>query len=79
MSEQKTQTLCWDCAKATGGCSWSYNCTPVDRWKAIPKKKKASDGYYDSYVVIECPEFVRDAYRNGLIRVNKGDTNEKVL
>ena len=47
-----SETLCWDCAKACGRCSWSSNFVPVDGWEAIPCGK--------SYEVVRCPEFEGD-------------------
>ena len=62
----KHDTLCWDCAKATGKCSWSKNFVPVEGWEADPTKVK--NGFItwkgrkifslvDSFDVHECPEF----------------------
>lgn len=56
----KKNTLCWDCAKNGGLCSWSENFTPVEGWEAVPTKIQAyghADGVIDSYKVISCPEF----------------------
>ena len=55
-------TLCWECAKAGGLCSWSKNFTPVDGWTAVPTKIVASQygdksNTIDSYDVYACPEF----------------------
>lgn len=56
-------TLCFNCEKACGGCSWSKNFTPVDGWKAIPTKilcgykLKKKPHIVDSFDVYECPEF----------------------
>lgn len=55
-----SETLCWECAKNGGLCSWSKNFTPVEGWEAIPTKIQAyghADGVIDSYKVISCPEF----------------------
>lgn len=60
----KQHTLCWDCAKATGYCSWSSILEPVKGWTAYPTKANT----YESYRVTECPEFVRDAYNCGMKR-----------
>ena len=60
-------TLCFDCAKATGYCSWSSRLEPVEGWTAEETIKNTST----SFVVIDCPEFVRDAYRNGTMRLPK--------
>ena len=66
------QTLCWECAKATGRCSWSDEFIPVEGWNAKPTKKRVyGGGEFESYLVIECPEFERDAYNNGLKRMPK--------
>ena len=57
---EKKTTLCWDCAKNGGLCSWSKNFTPVEGWEAIPTKINARGyDYYeiDSYKVVKCPEF----------------------
>ncbi len=59
------QTLCWDCQKACGGCSWSDEYIPVDGWIAIYHPIKAdhmgADVVLDSYFVRRCPQFVRDS------------------
>lgn len=60
------KTLCWDCAKAVCGCSWSIDFTPVEGWDAIPTKLTAQHrdtGEIDSFCVIDCPEFVSDKER----------------
>ena len=60
--ESKNSTLCWNCEKATGGCSWSRDFTPVEGWKAKPTKIKEDGGktIIDSFIVKKCPEFVAD-------------------
>ena len=64
-----TPTLCWDCANATGGCNWSDELQPVEGWKIIPTMKKAfNHPDYPSCIVLECPEFKRDAIRSGMKR-----------
>ena len=59
MHTKKHDTLCWQCEKAGGKCSWSKDFTPVEGWKAVPTKVKAAErkGYIDSFDVYECPEF----------------------
>ena len=67
----KPKTLCWDCDNATGGCSWSehMNHTPVKGWYAVRNDIKTKEGTHtESYIVISCPEFVRDAREGGMIR-----------
>ena len=55
-------TKCWDCAKATGGCSWADAFIPVKGWKAIATTKP---GIRSSYLILECPEFQADAMSGG--------------
>ena len=61
-------TLCWDCANATGNCRWSDELKPVKGWKAIPTVKDNNGKPMKSCIVVECPQFKRDAYENGLKR-----------
>lgn len=64
----RSYTLCWDCANATNSaCSWSAWFEPVEGWQAVPVHKTA----LDSYTVISCPQFKRDALRGGLARITK--------
>ena len=65
------QTLCWDCANALGGCSWSEypTQTPVEGWEAERRdihNKQGED--IESYIVIKCPQFIRDAWQGGAVR-----------
>ena len=54
-------TICWNCKKACGRCSWSRDFTPIEGWEAIPTKRRESwNGYTriaESYDVYNCPEF----------------------
>lgn len=57
--------LCFSCAKAVCGCSWSKCFKPIDGWDATPTKiMNWTDGKRtittDSYAIRECPEFVPD-------------------
>lgn len=57
-------TICWECKRATGFCSWSEDFTPVEGWRATPTKIKVGrangrDLFVDSYLVHECPLFER--------------------
>ena len=59
-------TICWDCEKALGGCSWSEKLVPVDGWEAVPTVKQQFRGEpLHSFCVISCPEFKRDAFNGG--------------
>lgn len=70
-SAPRRPTLCWECANANCGCSWSQSFKPVEGWVAIPTYSKV----FRSYIVIECPEFDRDSTNNGLKRIKR--RNEK--
>lgn len=58
---KKEPTLCWDCEKACGRCSWSKSFTPVEGWNAKPTEVRAdkysANQLIDSFIVYECPEF----------------------
>ena len=67
---KKEHTLCWDCAKATDdACPWVDAGMPVPGWWATPSKIKTCGICSDSYRVIKCPLFVRDADKAGLVKV----------
>lgn len=67
---RKEHTLCWDCAKATDDvCPWVDAGMPVPGWWATPSKVKTCGVYSDSYRVIKCPMFVRDADKAGVVKV----------
>lgn len=69
--------LCWDCANACGGCSWSGidpvthkpRFEPVPGWKAKPTRTERSTGMgrkkrvLTSYAIRSCPEFVKEERR----------------
>jgi hypothetical protein len=61
----KKDTICWNCKRATGFCSWSEKFIPVKGWKATPTIIKIANRYgknktYDnSFLVHECPLFER--------------------
>lgn len=60
-----TETLCTDCGKACGWCSWSKEGEPVKGWTAEKTRK--------GYSVKECPEFVSD--REMIARPENFDTD----
>ena len=75
MSEQgkKNQaTLCWDCRLATGGCSWANERIPVEGWTAKEFGKTTSKPY-STFIVYDCPLFIRDAIGGGLKRYKGED------
>ena len=51
------ETLCWECKKASGLCSWSHNLTPVKGWVVETSVRKTYIGDGTVYCVISCPEF----------------------
>lgn len=65
-SPSQDGTLCWHCANACGGCSWSGRdergklmYQPVEGWTAIPMDINNDRTHVEqSYMVIDCPEFV---------------------
>jgi hypothetical protein len=65
---RRIHTKCWDCVKATTGeCCWSAKQEPVDGWCAI----KTEQRFGESYIVIDCPQFRRDAWDFGMKRMPK--------
>ena len=69
MTTHKKNTLCWSCANACGGCSWSDGSfTLVDGWTAertslICDRGEWADKIVESYLVKECPQFVCDKHK----------------
>lgn len=71
-------TICWDCANACGGCNWSANLEPVKGWEAEKTRITTSVRQtVESWRVIKCPEFKRDARMNGLVREEPKKKNGK--
>lgn len=78
----RMHTLCWDCRKACGECSWSrcLECSPVPGWTAIETKLRLNtDVYIQSYIVIACPEFERDGFGGGTKRTSMGGWAEAAV
>ncbi len=57
------ETLCWECAKSCGECSWAREFKPVEGWEAKPTTIKGEGYKYRSYRVISCPQFQPDKKR----------------
>lgn len=53
---------CWKCKRSTSGnlCPWVRNGTPVPGWKATPTYIKSNDGFEYSYMIHECPLFIKE-------------------
>lgn len=66
---RKLGSLCWDCQKAVGRCSWSRRFEEVEGWTAIRRDVQCGRDADDlpllvkSYFVIDCPEFIQDEVR----------------
>lgn len=72
--DKESTTICWDCAKAYGGCSWSAKFEPVAGWtaeKMIRQRwRRGMDEEWESYDVRECPEFeVEDRMKMKRVRI----------
>lgn len=65
MVTTQPETLCWGCARALGGCSWSRgDFQPVDGWMALPTTQVeiTPQGLTvtESFFVYACPEYLPD-------------------
>ena len=61
---KRSDTLCWECKKACGYCSWSQEFVPVPGWEAVietPKGTQFTEKFkkIPDYKVLACPEFSR--------------------
>ena len=71
---QDKPTLCWQCANACGGCSWSDGSfTPVTGWTAKKTEiNRHEGGVMSSYLVTRCPQFNDDTktfkHQDGMIK-----------
>lgn len=63
----KKPTLCWDCERAIdNNCPWVERAEPVDGWTAFKTLVRTNCQYLtDSYHVVACPMFKRDAETGG--------------
>lgn len=55
------KSICWTCQNFAGGCSWSRYFIPIEGWEAKPIKKSGT--YLPSYIVKQCPEYIKDLPR----------------
>lgn len=60
--KNNSKSICWDCKRATGFCSWSRDFEPVRGWEAEPTviKENGLAHSIDSYDVKRCPLFLKD-------------------
>ncbi len=80
----KRMTKCWDCALACGGtiggtsCPWARRLRPVPGWLAEAAKIKFGTRLMsDTFIVIDCPLFIRDGYNGGLKGLKDQKTKRK--
>lgn len=56
--------ICWECAKACGGCTWSAKFEPVAGWSAVKTAVcHVSHGkreWAETYRISSCPEFEQE-------------------
>lgn len=81
MPRKYSHTLCWDCERACGGCSWSQSLKPVHGWTATKLQMKTRTEWNGqpgrdvaSYIVHDCPQFKRDAVGYGMKWTEKENT-----
>ena len=67
MANLKNETLCWTCSKATGGCSWSREETPIKNW--VAEEVKHED--FISYNVKKCPYYSLDKTELSFLQLAK--------
>ena len=64
ISGHKANSLCWQCKRAYGLCSWSHRFKPVKGWVATPTiikgEKRGNQPEIKSYEVKKCPLFLQD-------------------
>lgn len=57
----KANSLCWQCKRAYGLCSWSDRFVPVEGWDAEPTiVKGGKEPEIQSYDIKKCPLFIQD-------------------
>lgn len=66
----RSDSICWDCEKCGGGCSWSHDLTPVEGWKTKEDYTLFHGQREESYIVKECPLFEK---RNSKIKATDVD------
>ena len=59
IKKHKGGSICWECKKICGKCSWSRNFTPVPGWRAEPVKRRYQGKMEGTYIVQDCPEYER--------------------
>lgn len=57
MQKDIPDTICGNCKRSSGRCSWSAKFVPVEGWEAIPSRVAGNSGYQDTYIVLSCPKY----------------------
>ena len=61
MSYTSNQSMCGDCVRSVGLCSWSHSLKPVPGWDAEMVLRRNNDGSYTKgFCVKSCPEFIKE-------------------
>lgn len=68
---KRSDTICWTCQNACGGCSWSRNYVPVEGWIAEKTIRRYTDDHgfrlVESYNVLYCPSYRPDPPREPVL------------
>ena len=70
MAKKRKQSLCIDCVRSGGSCSWSHLLQPVEGWVAEETVIRSTAGTTTGYRVISCPKFERGPERD--VRIKSG-------
>lgn len=74
---KRKHSICWDCENAVEPeiCPWCGSGSPVPGWLAVQSHihSHRTPPNDDSYCVIHCPLFKRDATRGGMKPWKEGD------
>ena len=62
MAKKRKQSLCIDCVRSGGSCSWSSRCEPVEGWEAeyVEGGTHGNNTRLPTYCVKSCPQFKKD-------------------
>ena len=62
MAKKRKKSICIDCVRSGGSCSWSSRCEPVEGWEA--DYIGGGGGRLPSYCVNSCPLFEKEKPRS---------------
>ena len=76
-SGTKKSSICLDCKKSVGLCSWYHSFVPVEGWKA---EEVEGSGYrLPSFRVIDCPEFEKEPKRSCKLTSERYEYYKKLI